>query len=70
MEWRDARDWWAWAVSLCTVAVMLFMLCWIAVFGGYWAHEPNEIILYVEIIVELSALVALAMMGYEALWGG
>jgi len=50
---------WAWAVSLVTVASMLFMLCWIAVFGGYWAREPNTIILYAEIIILLSGLAAL-----------
>jgi len=66
MEKIDMIDLWAWAVSLVTVAMMLFILCWTAVFGGYWVHEPITIILYAEIVIELSALIALVVMGCNA----
>jgi len=67
MEKMDMVDLWAWAVSLVTVASMLFILCWVAVFGSYHAREPNLIILYVEILIELSGLMALVVLGCNAL---
>lgn len=59
MDKMDMLCLWAWAVSLITVASMLFILCWIAVFGSYHAREPNLIILYAEILIVLSGLAAL-----------
>ena len=67
MEKMDVIDLWAWIVSLVTVASMLFMLCWIAVFGSYYAREPNLIILYAEILALLSGLIALIILGCNAL---
>lgn len=59
MDKIDVMCLWAWIVSLVTVASMLFVLCWIAVYGYYWAREPNTIILYAEILILLSGLAAL-----------
>lgn len=70
VEHWEAINLWAWAVSLVTVASMLFILCWTAVFGGYWVHEPNTIILYAEIVIELTGLIALAVIGCDALRQG
>jgi len=67
MEKMDMVDLWAWAVSLVTVASMLFILCWTAVYGSYHAREPNLIILYVEILIVLSGLMALVVLGCNAL---
>jgi len=61
---KVAISFWAWAVSLATVTLMLFMLCWIAIFGGYYAREPNLLILYIEILIELSGLIALIVVWY------
>lgn len=71
MEKRDVIEinvieLWAWIVSLVTVASMLFILCWIAVYGYYWAREPNKIILYAEILALLSGLIALVVLGWNA----